>query len=204
MNNSNEPSKYGDKFLQETSTYSKHLMLLVLAIFAMLIPLITKSSNILVWLFLSLTIVLVLYNLLLGQKILTDILKIYLDPKKEVYVFADDTNPIKELLNRQIKASIWSVVFLLSTYGMHIINRLSETDKKEDTLNGLLHDVELLKAEALTAKASIKKLDKAQIKSETIALELNKLTLSADELNGSIKDIYTKLELQKVKQNSKE
>ena len=120
---------YSKNSLPEISSFSKHLMLMVIAVFAMLTPLLNSSNDNLVKFFLYLTLLLVLISFYFGHEVLTGIINLYTNPQIKDIIF-HDIKPVITTVRRQFILSILSVVCLVLTYGFHVMNTSNAANDK--------------------------------------------------------------------------
>lgn len=157
---------YGEKSLPEISAFSKHLMLLIIAVFAMLTPLLFNSVNVYVRILLYFTLLIVLIGFYIGHKVLTKIIELYLNPRKQNIDF-HSTKSVINALRFQFSASILSAILLVITYGVHIVT----TNNGDKTIETISKKVDLL----FTADERLKlELGKLRLEQEGIAkMQLN-------------------------------
>jgi len=128
--------------LPEISSFSKHLMLVIIAVFAMLTPILNSSKNEKVQYLLYLTVLLGLISFYYGHKVLTRIITLYANPEITNIIF-DDIRPIIQAMSFQLIISGASVIFLIITYGFHTMNttqNIATTTKKIESIEKLVNN----------------------------------------------------------------
>lgn len=161
----------GERSLPQISDFSKHLMLLIIAVFAMMTPLLFNSNNFNVRILLYLTILIVFVGLYFGHKVLTTIIELYLNPDYEKIDF-HKVKPVISALRRQFLFSILSVVCLVVTYGFHVVSISNIDNEKFKELSQRIQALEnkIVALEKIEDKFNNLKLEVNENKKEILVL----------------------------------
>jgi len=196
------PSKqdYSKNSLPEISSFSKHLMLLIIAVFAMLTPLLNSSDSLSVRLLLYSTILLVIASFYYGHLVLTSIIDVYTNPLN-TSICIHDIQPIIKKIQKQLLISILSVLCLVATYGFHT---WSDSHKINKVNNNILTRIISLENNISIIKSDQRRLVDVETKIDVVLGEFNKIKLeckidraqinlnASDKINFKKNKVYDK------------
>lgn len=183
---------YGEKSLPQISDFSKHLMLLIIAVFAMLTPLLFNSNDFNVRILLYLTVLLVFVGLYFGHQVLTIIIELYLNPDSEKIDF-HTVKPVINVLRRQFLFSILSVLFLVITYGYHVVKAPNLENEKFKSLS---QKIQLLENKTTVKMAVEEKLNQLKKQVSENKKETRELILKISNIESELHTL--KLEQNKI------
>ncbi len=169
-------SKYDDSknLLPEISSFSKHLMLIIIAVLAMLTPLLNSSDINLVKFFLYLTLLLVLISFYFGYKVLTKIITLYANPQKKDIIF-HDIKPVIATVRLQFFLSILSVICLVLTYGFHV---MYTSNVANDKFKIISNNVKVLEIASKMTKSNQARLDVEQKNINDIQKQIKQMNVN--------------------------
>ena len=176
---------YSKHSLPEISSFSKHLMLVIIAVFAMLTPLLNSSNNVTVKLFLYLTILSVIISFCYGLTVLTKIINLYTNPQKTSIIFYD-IKPIIKTIRLQFNISILSVIALVITYGFHSIDMTQNANNTNKEIKEMSLKIKSLESAITVAKSNQIRLDLEEKRSDTTLKKIDQIIINSKTTLNSI------------------